>query len=187
MAHVHHHVYSAKKASFLRSGLRKFFMNPAKLLVPFIEKGMTILEVGCGPGLFTVEAARLVGPGGRIIAADLQQAMLDLVKTAVPDEEIGRRIVLHKCSEERIGVTEPVDFILAIYVVHELPDRNKFFNEMKSIIRDKGKLFLMEPSFVVSGKEFRETLDIALKAGFCMVGRKRKFLSRVAVLKAGPK
>lgn len=119
----HHHVYSAEKASFLRSGLRRFLMNPAKLLAPLVKEGMTVLEVGCGPGFFTVEAARLVGTGGKVIVADLQQAMLDLVREAVKDDQTGRRIVLHKCGEDRIGVTGPVDLILAIHVVHELPDR----------------------------------------------------------------
>ena len=181
MPHSPHHVYSADRASFLRSGLRKFLMNPVKLLSPLVREGMTILDMGCGPGFFTIAAAGIVGPRGKVIAADLQQAMLDLVSEAIKGDEISQRIVLHKCSEERIGVTEPVDCVLAIHVVHELPDRKGFFSEMKSIIGEGGTLFLMEPSFVVSKKEFGETLDIALRTGFCLAGRKRKILSRIAV------
>jgi ubiquinone/menaquinone biosynthesis C-methylase UbiE len=185
MTHIHHHVYSAEKAASLKSGMRKFLMNPEKTLAPLIQEGITILEVGCGPGLFTLEAARLVGPCGRVIAADLQQAMLDMVRESSQGTDFGDRIVLHKCSEDRIGVTEPVDLILAIHVVHELPDRENFFDEMKSIIRSNGTLFLMEPAFVVPAGEFDETLVIARKSGFRAAGRKRSLLSRVAVLKAG--
>jgi ubiquinone/menaquinone biosynthesis C-methylase UbiE len=157
-------------------------MNPKKLLAPLIREGMTVLEVGCGPGFFTIEAARLVGSGGKVIAVDLQQAMLDQIQDVLKDKEFGRRIILHKCSEDQIGVTEPVDLVLAIHVVHELPDRERFFTEMKSILKDDGTLFLMEPSFVVLGKEFKETLEIADKAGFRAEKQKRKLLSRTVVL-----
>ena len=45
---------------------------------------MTVLDVGCGPGFFTLDMARLVGPSGRVIAADLQEGML---------EKLGQKIV----------------------------------------------------------------------------------------------
>ncbi len=181
MAH-HHHVYSAENVSFLESGLRKLVMNPAKMLAPLVREGMTVLDVGCGPGLFTFEAARLAGREGRVIAADLQQAMLDMVQAAAKDDAMGGRITLHKCSAHRIGVTGPVDLILAIHVVHELPDPAGFFSEMKSILSEDGLLYLAEPAFVVSGKEFSETLNIASRAGFQIKNRKRGLLSRIALL-----
>jgi hypothetical protein len=40
-----------------------------------IRSGERILEVGCGPGVYTVEAARRLGPEGRLIAVDLQSEM----------------------------------------------------------------------------------------------------------------
>lgn len=41
---------------------------------------MTAMDIGCGPGFFTLAMARMAGPEGKVIAIDMQQEMLDLVK-----------------------------------------------------------------------------------------------------------
>jgi ubiquinone/menaquinone biosynthesis C-methylase UbiE len=41
-----------------------------------IRPGQTIVDYGCGPGRYTVEMARLVGTGGRVIAVDLVELAL---------------------------------------------------------------------------------------------------------------
>jgi ubiquinone/menaquinone biosynthesis C-methylase UbiE len=41
---------------------------------------MTVLEVGCGPGFFTLDIAEMVGESGKIIAADVQDGQEFSVK-----------------------------------------------------------------------------------------------------------
>ena len=48
----------------LASPVRKLWQNPARILGPFVQPGMTVLEPGPGMGFFTLELARLVGPKG---------------------------------------------------------------------------------------------------------------------------
>ncbi|MEX3008311.1 class I SAM-dependent methyltransferase [Hoeflea sp. TYP-13] len=61
------------------SRLRRWFMNPKRtLLASGIKPGQTVLEVGCGPGFFTLDAAELIGEQGRLIAMD---PLSDYVKT----------------------------------------------------------------------------------------------------------
>ena len=69
----------AEFACSLDNFLRKAVHNPRKILEPYIRKKMTVLDIGCGPGYFTTELARLVVEEGIIIAADLQQGMLEKV------------------------------------------------------------------------------------------------------------
>ncbi|MBK9392138.1 MAG: methyltransferase domain-containing protein [Bacteroidetes bacterium] len=71
------YVCPATYAGSLDNFLRRMMHKPEKILSPFLKEGMTALDMGCGPGFFTVDLARLVGDGGRVIAADLQQEMLD--------------------------------------------------------------------------------------------------------------
>jgi len=47
-------------------------------------------------------------------------------------------IALHKCEKKKIGVPENVDFILAFYMVHEIPAHEEFFNEIKSMLKPNG-------------------------------------------------
>jgi len=56
----------------LASPLRRLFLDPVKLLSPYVQAGMTVLEPGPGMGFFTLELARLVGPAGRVVAVDIQ-------------------------------------------------------------------------------------------------------------------
>ena len=56
---------------FMESRLRQWLMNPVKTLRGAgIERGQTILEVGCGTGFFTIPAAELIGDQGYLVAMD---------------------------------------------------------------------------------------------------------------------
>ncbi len=63
----------------LDNSIRRWLQNPQKILRPYIAEGMTVLDVGCGPGFFSLEMVRMVGKFGRIIAADLQEGMLQII------------------------------------------------------------------------------------------------------------
>ncbi len=54
----------------LASPVRKLFHDPARIVAPHVQEGMTVLEPGPGMGFFTLELARRVGPAGRVIAVD---------------------------------------------------------------------------------------------------------------------
>lgn len=115
-----------EKAAGLDNKIRRWFQNPRKILSPYIRHGMTVLDMGCGPGFFTIDIAELVGQTGRVIAVDLQDGMLEKLRAKIKGTESERRIVLHQCNESTIGIIERIDFVLAFYVVHEIPDQEFF-------------------------------------------------------------
>ena len=92
--------------------VRRWLQNPSKLLRPYVVRGMTALDFGCGPGFFTMEMAKMVGKSGRVIACDLQDGMLQKLRGKITGSELEGIITLHKCPADRIGVTDPVDFVL---------------------------------------------------------------------------
>ena len=57
-------------ANSLDSKIRRWIQNPRRILAPYIKEGMTVLDVGCGPGFFSVEMAKMVGNKGKVIAAE---------------------------------------------------------------------------------------------------------------------
>ena len=63
------YVCPAEFASSLDNIFRKLVHNPRKILEPYISKKMHVLDLGCGPGYFSKELARLVGEEGLVIAA----------------------------------------------------------------------------------------------------------------------
>lgn len=50
-----------------------------------VETGMEVLDVGSGPGRLAIPAARRVSPAGRVVALDLQPAMMQKLKERVAD------------------------------------------------------------------------------------------------------
>jgi len=39
---------------FLASGLRKLLQNPVKILSPYVKRNMTVLDIGCAMGFFSL-------------------------------------------------------------------------------------------------------------------------------------
>jgi ubiquinone/menaquinone biosynthesis C-methylase UbiE len=178
-------VCPVERASSLDNRIRRWLQNPQKIVSPYIKEGMTVLDIGCGPGFFSIEMAKMVGESGRVIAADLQEGMLEKLRDKIKGTELEGRITLHKCQEDKTGVSENVDFALLFYMVHELPNMEEFFNEIVTILKPNGQVLIVEPPFHVSKTAFEETIRKAREAGLIEVERPKVFLSKTALLKKG--
>jgi 2-polyprenyl-3-methyl-5-hydroxy-6-metoxy-1,4-benzoquinol methylase len=135
-----------------------------------VAEGMTVLDVGCGMGFFSIGLAKLVGSKGCVIAADVQQKMLNTLKRRAEKAGVSDRICIHKCEPNKLGVEFTVDFILAFWMVHEVPDTDMFFRQVCSCLKPNGKIFIAEPRFHVSSKRFQEILVSAQKCGLTQYG-----------------
>ena len=170
-------------AGTLDGKFRKWIHNPKKILKNYLKEGMVALDVGCGPGLFSIGMAELVGESGKVIAADLQKEMLEKLRNKIQGTRIEKRMILHKCEADKIGVLEEVDFVLAFWMVHEVPDQENFLEEIKSILKPNGILFIIEPKFHVSKKEFEKTVKKSVAIDFQLIEKPKVRLSQAAVFK----
>lgn len=176
------HICPAELAGSLDNRLRRWVQNPVRILSPHIRKGLKVLDLGCGPGFFTIEMAKLLDGNGKVIAADLQEGMLNIIRKKISGTSLEKIISLQKCQDDSIGITESVDFILAFYMVHEVPDQERLFKELKSVLKPGGKMLIAEPSFHVSGKAFRRMLSRAEAEGFSIVSNHKHIISRYVIL-----
>ncbi len=170
-------------SGILDNKIRRWFQKPSKILEPYVKEGMTVLDLGCGSGFFSIEIAWMVGSSGLVIASDLQEGMLHKLRKKIQGTELEERIVLHKCKEDVIGISEMVDLTIAFYMLHEVAKPEKTLNELASIVKANGLLFIAEPYLHVSAKSFDKTIRMALDNGFTIVERPKVFLSRAVVLK----
>jgi ubiquinone/menaquinone biosynthesis C-methylase UbiE len=178
-----HRVCPVELSGSLDNKLRRWLQNPLKILSPFIETGMTVLDLGCGPGFFSVEMARLVGESGQVVASDLQAGMLQKLRAKIEGTELANRITLHQCQKDKIGVSTKVDFVLLFYMVHEVRNKEAFFKEIASILKPDGQVLLVEPPFHVSNADFTATIQTAQGVGLTPTDRPKIRFSKAAVLR----
>jgi ubiquinone/menaquinone biosynthesis C-methylase UbiE len=162
---------------------RRLVQNPYKILKPIIKPGWTIMDVGPGMGYFTIPLAVLTGDTGKVIAADLQPAMLEGVRKRAEKASVAGRIKLHQAMADKIGVTEAIDFCLAFWMVHEVLDRKRFIGEIVSALKPGGLFLFVEPKIHVTKASFDASIEIAKGLGLTIVAQPKIFISYAALFK----
>jgi ubiquinone/menaquinone biosynthesis C-methylase UbiE len=180
-----HLIFPTSRASHLDGWLRRLLFQPDRLVDRYVRPGDTVLDIGCGPGLFTRAIAQKVGDNGLVIAVDVQEGMLEILKEKAQKEGLISRIRLHKAELQSLGLEEPerVTVAFAFYVVHEVPDAARLMQEVFALLVPSGIFLIVEPKFVVSAAEFEKTLALAASAGFRRVNSPSVFLSRAMELR----
>jgi ubiquinone/menaquinone biosynthesis C-methylase UbiE len=78
-----------KMMAFIHETLYSLFRDPYKALkAAGLEVGQKVLEVGCGPGFFTVPAARIVGEEGNVLALDVNPLAVEHVQRKIETEGV---------------------------------------------------------------------------------------------------
>ncbi len=133
----------------LASPIRRLFENPAKLVLPLVEPGQRILELGPGLGFFTVPLAKAVGPDGKVVCVDVQAGMLERLGKRLAKRGLRDRVELRQCGHDDLGLDDAngsFDVAIAIHVVHETPSPGHTVRALAASLKKDGHLLLVEPA-----------------------------------------
>ena len=169
----------------LASPLRRLFHNPRKILGPYVEPGMTVLDIGCAMGFFSLPLARMIGKRGKVVCVDAQENMLVSLQKRARKAGLADRIIPHLCPRDSLSLeafANTIDFSLAFAVVHEVPDPSKFFAEVWRAMKAGSKCLVAEPKGRVSVENFVITLAAAGENGLRVMGNPEIARSRAALL-----
>ena len=133
---------------FLDSTFRRWRQPPEQLIERSgIKRGMTVLDLGCGPGTFTTFAARAVGKRGRVYAVDIQPAMLKQLehKLSRPENQDIKNVELKQASAYELPFKdETLDLVYMVTVLQEIPDTGRALREIKRVLKPGGILAVSE-------------------------------------------
>jgi FkbM family methyltransferase len=180
------HVCPVRVGYLLSNPLRKLFHNPGKILGPYIKEGMTVLDVGCAMGFFSLPAASMVGSNGKVICVDIQKEMIQKLEKRATKAGLISRVETRLCNEESLNIydlTGKIDFAFAIAVVHETSDSSAFFYQIYQSLKLGHKFLVIEPGFHVSVEDFDKSISIAQESGFIVSDKPKSRNSRIVVLK----
>ena len=168
---------------FLASPLRRIIQHPEKMLAPFVREGMTVMDLGCGMGFFSLALASLVGARGTVICVDLQQEMLDGLKRRAEKAGLLDRIRLQRATPDDMMAAGPVDFTLVFWMAHEVADVRRFLGQVHKALKPDGIALLVEPLMHVPLSRFQEIIEHARRAGFVVDDAPSVKISRSTILR----
>jgi ubiquinone/menaquinone biosynthesis C-methylase UbiE len=133
-------------SALLEHPLRLQYRNVSETLAEMgFQAGMTVLDLGCGSGLFTVEMARMVGATGKVFAVDLQQPLLAAAKQRAAAAGVEDRIRFYQAGATALPMDDQsVDLAVMIATFGEIDDKLEALAELKRVLKAGARLAISE-------------------------------------------
>ena len=139
-----------------------------------LSSGMTVLDVGCGPGRLTVPLARGVGSVGRVVALDIQAGMLDRAEAKVKAAGLTNvEFVAGALGDGKLPANH-FDRAVLVTVLGEIPNRATALKELFNTLKPGGLLAIVEVIFDPHFQSRGTVTSLAIAAGF----RERAFFGQ---------
>jgi ubiquinone/menaquinone biosynthesis C-methylase UbiE len=142
-----------------------------------LQPGMTVLDVGCGPGRVAIPLARQVGRQGEVVAMDIQSGMLRRAEEKARAANLSNIRFLQAGAGAGKLQSARYDRTLLVTVLGEIPDRAAALREIFAALKPGGILSVTEIVFDPHFQSRGTVTRLATAAGF----RERQFFgNRIA-------
>jgi ubiquinone/menaquinone biosynthesis C-methylase UbiE len=114
---------------------RDLFFPPIKTLEKIgIRSGWNVLDYGAGSGSYSIPAAQLVGPTGKVYATDIHTlAISEVQKRALMKGLKNVHPILTDCNTQLPDAS--IDVVLLFYVLHEFKNPDVILKELNRVLK----------------------------------------------------
>ncbi len=106
----------------------------------WMDRGETVLDLGCGAGTDLLIAAQMVGPEGKATGIDMTEAMVDRVRKSAAEMGLDNVDVHEGLIESLPLEDESVDVVISNGVIDLVPEKDAVFSEIWRVLRSGGRL-----------------------------------------------
>jgi ubiquinone/menaquinone biosynthesis C-methylase UbiE len=109
-----------------------------------LEPGMTVVDYACGPGRYTLDIARRVGPAGKVYAVDIQPLAISTVRDKVKRAGLANVEAL-LVDSYHVGLPDAcTDLVILLDAFYDIGDRQAVLREIRRLSKQDGT-FILEP------------------------------------------
>ena len=171
-------VFPPKYAFTLLLPLRNIFLSPKKLIERLdLQEDYTVLEIGPGPGYFSVKVAKELKKG-KLVLADIQQEMLDYSRKRVEARKI-QNVEYKLCNGHTLDFKDKsFERVFMVTVMGEVTNKREYLREIRRILKNDGMLSISELAGDPDKLSTEELQDLVCSEGFkltILFGTKRNY------------
>ena len=109
-----------------------------------LKPGLVVADIGAGTGVFSRPMAKAVAPGGKVLAVDVDQGLLDYITQRAKQENIANiQPVLGKFEDPNIPAQQ-VDLAFFHDVLHHIENREAYLRNLVSYLKPDARIALVE-------------------------------------------
>ena len=157
------------------------FSNPEKNIAQFgLREGMKVADIGSGTGHYALSASPRVGLSGVVYAVELQKGLVKKLESEIQDLGLKNVTCIWGDSEAKNGTKladQSMDAVILSNILFQVDDKLGLINEVKRILKDDGRVLLVDwsesfggmgpsPKDVIKEKKAR---DLFRERGFKVV------------------
>ena len=148
--------------------------GPGELLAG-AAPGRTVVDYGCGPGYFTLAAARRVGPEGKVYAVDLEPRMVELVRRRAAEAGLSNVAVVASDGTRADLPDAIADYVICVQIMHYADGRAvqvAVARDLARLLKPDGSVLIAQwkPKRRATGLPYADLSGILAEAGLTSSG-----------------
>lgn len=118
-------------------------LSPKSTLIKAgFKENMILCDIGAGTGIFSFPAAKI--SSNDIYALEISDSMIELLRNRIT-EQTTKNLIIKKVDSNVLPLgNNSCDMAIMVTVLHEIEDKECMINEIKRVLKEKGKLMIIE-------------------------------------------
>jgi ubiquinone/menaquinone biosynthesis C-methylase UbiE len=156
-------------ALLMDNPLRRWGQKPKRLLKRIgLERGMRVLEIGCGPGFFTIPASELVGEEGMLYALDPDAEMVQILKEKATRKGL-RNIETIVAGAEETGLDDDsIALVFMVDTLHHIERKERALQELHRVLKPETAMVILDTHL-----KAEDIVEMASSQGFSVTGSEK--------------